>query len=521
MKNKLLISFFSTLLFITAIYSQKNAIYENLPTGKYAVGFKIVTITDDSRVISPEYNYLGEKNEGDPHRKITLHIWYPAKPNTGKRTLTYEEYGYNHLLTSTDEVITSEIKNRELRNRRASVEGWFGKTTDNDWKKLIEQPMLAQFGATPVGEKFPLLIGMLRPLSTSVTNELLASNGYVIAMVAQRDAGLIAETNLTALNDLRDMQLAISHLVRNENIDANKIGTFGFSGSGFMQVLLAMNDYRIKALADIESGLYMEGLFQALSSSDYYIPSKLRAPFLHIFSRDLSKQEKYIAEFENKTKFAKRYRLIINQPGLHHWDFAAEGYTSCIFLQNRGTEQNNIKKSFEIASTYLLHFFNTELKSDVQAQAFLSHKPALAQTPASLWDITILNPLKPAPNIAELEYIIKVKGIQQAMEIANATIQQDSSTNLSQGFLVNNLGYKFLNDHKYTEAIEIFKFNALLHSDDANLMDSLAEAYEAVGDTENKKKIAQQVLDLLDKKANLTDGEKALKEQNEKRSKLP
>ena len=46
-------------------------------------------------------------------------------------------------------------------------------------------PMLAQADAEPEKEKFPLLIGMLRPLSTSVTNEMLASNGYVVAMTIE------------------------------------------------------------------------------------------------------------------------------------------------------------------------------------------------------------------------------------------------------------------------------------------------------------------------------------------------
>ena len=133
--------------------------------------------------------------------------------------------------------------------------------------------------------------------------------------------------------------LSLAFLDKNSGIDNDNIGTFGFSGSGFSQVLFAMNDYRIKAVADIESGIYMDNLFQNFSASNYYIPSKLRIPFLHIFSRDLSKQEKFIDEFETKTKFAKRYRLLLNQPALHHWDFAAEGYTASIFLNNRGDQK--------------------------------------------------------------------------------------------------------------------------------------------------------------------------------------
>ena len=165
----------------------------------------------------------------------------------------------------------------------------------------------------PVKGSFPLLIGVLRQLSTSIINETLASNGYVIAMIKNESNSSFAESALTTVPD---MQFVISYSGKTIGINTDNVGTFGFSGSGFTQVYLAMNDYRIKALADIESGIYMNELYQAFSASNYYAPSKLKIPFLHIFSRDLSKQEKFISDFESKTKFSRRYRLILNQPAL-------------------------------------------------------------------------------------------------------------------------------------------------------------------------------------------------------------
>ena len=336
-KIKILLHLVSTIFYSTPGFMQANPVYENLPIGKYDVGFRIVTISDDSRVTAAEYDYLGEKIEGDRTKKITIHIWYPANANSGKRKLTYGEYCYNHMLSTTNDILSSAKIGSELNNRKASIRDWFGAPADESWQKLIETEVLAQAEATPIAQKFPLLIGMLRPLSTSITNEMLASNGYVVAMVKQSGMYL-APLSITV--DIPDMQQAIAYLIRTGTIDDGKIGTFGFSGSGFSQVLLAMYDYRIKAVADIESGLYMEGLYQQFSASDYYTPSRLQVPFLHIFSRDLSSQEKYIADFEKKTKFSERYHLLLNQKGLHHWDFASEGYTSCVILQHRGL--NNV-----------------------------------------------------------------------------------------------------------------------------------------------------------------------------------
>ena len=500
------------ILVYTFLNGQQNPIYHDLPVGKYAVGFKIFTLTDDTRIAKPEYNYLGEKTEGDRRKKITVHLWYPANP--GKKNLRYEDYCYNNLLKATNEIIVADQRDQQVKGKRRSVEGWFGKTTDDAWKKLIETPMMAQADAEPLKEKFPLLVGMLRPLSTSIINEMLASNGYVIAMIQQDNFSSFA---LATIDAIPDMRFVISYLEKNANIDHDKIGTFGFSGSGFSQVLFAMNDYQVRAVADIESGIYMDNLFQNFSNSNYYTPSKLRVPFLHIFSRDLSKQEKFIDEFENKTKFAKRYRLLLNQPALHHWDFASEGYTAAVFLNNRGDQAQNIRQSFEITSYYLLNFFNAELKNDKQSLAFLSARPVMGQRASALWDITLLNAAKPAPDRTEFEYIVRTKGIEQAIAIAKNTLEEDTLSNIMQWFNLNSLGYTFLNERKYKEAIEIFKLNTELHPVDPNLFDSLAEGYETSGDKENAKKISGTVMELLGKSSNLTDAEKGLKQNAEKR----
>lgn len=507
----------ATILFlflVTGVSAHRNPLYENLPVGKYAVGFKIITLTDDTRVSKPEHNYLGEKNEGDRSRKITIHLWYPALNNSAKPKLSFEDYCYNDLLTSIDKYISVADRTAQVNRRRGAIEGWFGKTTDDLWKKLLATSMLATAEAAPLKEKFPLLIGMLRPLSTSVTNELMASNGYVVAMVFSTAFESFA---IAALSQVPDMQFVINYLKKEGAADINKLGVFGFSGSGFVPVLFSNFDHRVKALADIESGIYMEGLFQGLAASNYYDPSKLRIPFLHIFSRDLSKQEKYIEEFEKKARFSKRYRLLLNQPALHHWDFATEGYTAALMLNNRGAEQVNIRQSFEISSVYLLNFFNAELRGDPRAMSFVNSKPALPEIRAALWDITTLDPIKAAPTKDELEHIIRTRGIREALAIVRNTLKNDSSSNIIQGFAMNDLGYTFLREHKFQDAIEVFKLNTEMHPDDANFFDSLAEGYELSGDKENMKKVSANVMDMLSKKATLTNDEKTLQEVAGKR----
>ena len=495
------------------IHSQQNSIFEHLPVGKFAVGLRIITLADDSRVDKPAINYLGEKNQGDLRRHITIHLWYPCVPSNANYQLKYGDYCYNDQLKSSSDSLSTELRNNRLESARRSVENWFGKTSDNNWENLINAHMLAQSGATAIKGPWPLLIGILRPLSTAITNEILASNGFVVAMISSGINGSFAEA---ALFNIQDMRFAIASLQKEGMINED-IGAFGFSGSGFSQVLFAMSDFRVKALADIESGIYMDELFQALALSNYYNPAKLRVPFLHIFSLDLSKQEKYFSEFESKSIFSSRYRLLLNQPKLHHWDFASEGFTASIFLDNRGSEKNNIRLSFEIACTYLLVFFEAILKRDERAVQFLGDKSVFKNLPSTLWDISYYPGMRPPPDRDELEHNIRVKGIDTALGIVNQTIRRDSSDNLWQWYVLNSLGYNFLNEGNYSAAIGIFRLNTELHPDDANLFDSLGEAYERSGDKENMKKMAANVINLLARKPSLNNNEKNLQHNAEKR----
>jgi hypothetical protein len=500
----------SILLFSAAAATElrgQSPLFDHLPVGPLPVGFKIMTLTDSSRVAKPEFDYFGNKVEGSRLKKVTVHIWYPGSgPSASK--LTYADYCYNQLLTSSDEKLANADKEAQQVARRRSVEGWFGKASDANWQRLMQTEMLASTALPPMKGRFPLLIGMLRPLSTSLTNEVLASNGYMVAMVKSDNTGSFAEA---ALTDIPDMQFALGKLQQLDYIDKDKVGVFGFSGSGFIPVLFSMFDLRVQALADLESGLYMDNLFQALSASNFYKPSRLRVPFLHIFSTDLSKQEKFLSELESKTKFSRRYRLLLNQPALHHWDFASEGYSASKVLGVRGAASSGIEKSFEVANTYLLRFFDAELKKDQDAVRFFASRPVLPGKEASLWDMTTLQPVQPPPSPEEFEQLIRRKGIDDALRVVRTTLPNDSTSRLYQGFVLNNLGYTFLNEKKFHEAVGIFVLNTELHPEEANFFDSLSEAYEATGDTANMKKAATTVLRVLQSKTSLTNAENSLK----------
>jgi len=136
-----------------------------------------------------------------------------------------------------------------------------------------------------------------------------------------------------------------------------------------------------------------------------------------------------------------------------------------------------------------------------------------------LWSFSDLPAFKAAPDREAFEYIIRTKGIDEAVSVVKNTIKEDSTTDIMKWFMLNSLGYNFLGEQKYKEAVGVFKLNTELHPDDPNLFDSLAEGYEQSGDNENMKKTSAIVMDILNKKTTLTDAEKGLKSNAERRLK--
>lgn len=78
---------------------------------------------------------------------------------------------------------------------------------------------------------------------------------------------------------------------------------------------------------------------------------------------------------------------------------------------------------------------------------------------------------------------LKDKAYKKAYEGFLAIKQQDSTSNLVSEWTFNRIGYNFLRDNNYEDAIEVFKMNVGLFPNSDNVYDSLAEAYVRSGDS--------------------------------------
>ena len=424
-------------------------------------------------------------------RPLVAHVWYPAATSS-ERVMTFGEATLAHLEGRPQ----AELRQREDATRRFFTQ--FGGLSDDTWTRLLATPLLARRNAPPAAGRFPLLIGTLRPLSTTVTNEYLASHGYVVAMI-HGDPPTINDAGAALEVGYRDMEFAIPEVRKLPFVDGRALAALGFSGSGFSQILLAMRHPQVQAVCDLESAIFDERILWPLHRGYGYDLSALRVPFLHTYSVPLSKLENRIADFE-QMRYSTRYRYLVDAPGIHHWDFATEGMAASV-VGVRGENGPRLKQVFETTNRYVLAFFDAYLRKDAAALAFLRRDPAANGAPAGLASIRELPGIEPAPTIEAFERMLLERGAA-AMAEFEAAKQRDPGAPVFVEAQLNRLGYRLLNQGKKpAEAVLVFRKAVEYYSASPNAYDSLSEGLEAAGLNEEAVQIAHQGLAVLEKAA--------------------
>jgi hypothetical protein len=412
----------------------------SLVPGRHAVGFMKRELRDSTRFALPKTDSTGRVETRDRSRPLSVHIWYPAAPSPAA-AMTFADYMSSHFA---DTVGQAARRENEANVRRFLAE--FGPVSDSAWAALRRTPLLARRNAAPATGRFPLVVGSLRRLSTTVTNEYLASHGYVVAMVIGEEPDL-PDAGAGLEIALRDMELTVPTMRKLPFVDPVRLAALGFSGNGFSQILFAMRHPDVDAVSDLESALFDDRVFWPLSRGWGYDVAALRVPFLHTYSVPLSKRENRFADFENM-RYSTRYHYLVDAPGIHHWDFATEGMAASTVLGNRGANGGRLRQAFETTNRYLLAFFNAYVKKDSAELAFLRRDPAANGAPAGLATIREILAVKPAPSVQAFELLIAERGLDSAMKIFNEARVRNPKAQLFEEAQLNRVGYRPLRTNR-------------------------------------------------------------------------
>lgn len=158
---------------------------QTLSAGPHAVGFRVVTLTDEARGY---WSRDAQANPGDTHRPLLIQLWYPARPSTG-RAMRYAEYFTEYLpLRARAHGTPGDTGRAALRTHLRPLRPHLGpeEPTDSAMTRVLATPASVRRDATPVDGPFPVVLtmGVDPALEQSARYEYLASHGYVVAGLA-------------------------------------------------------------------------------------------------------------------------------------------------------------------------------------------------------------------------------------------------------------------------------------------------------------------------------------------------
>jgi hypothetical protein len=343
---------FTAVLFILTLECSAQ-LSQPLETGKYLVGFKVLRITN-----------LNSKEFGDSIH-LVLNLWYPAEKKSAAE-IRLLDYAHLHLSTLPDTEYRTAIE-REKQDVRSFISKNFGTFSETDWKRVEQQRAHSTLEAPYFSSKFPLILGRLRAFSTTYTNEYLASHGYVVCMLNGVED--FPPDNRPAYHGQVTKEIDLYHYVNKFLTDSLKItngvsGLMGFSGGGFSQFIAPMNSNAFRAVALLESGIFLDGdLFEIVSTHPYYHPKEFNTPLLFLYNKNRFEKNVSSQRFYDLNT-PEKYLILFNDSTQHHWDFATEGTIASLFLNIR-TEKvsTNQINAFKELNGIILKFFNQYLKA--------------------------------------------------------------------------------------------------------------------------------------------------------------
>ena len=324
------------LAFILSANPVLSQLHGTLKPGSHKVGFKIINDKDQ---------------QGKP---LKISIWYPAS-QIGSAMKLSDYVDIPSLGGSQDKnVLRSDLK------KVLELPFVFGITTipQKDYDNALTTPMFATLDAAVTNGKWPLIISDAEPSLLAVTNEYLASHGFVVAVPAMQYPAPSGDNTLYQ-GPTDGLEQTMNFMLKQSYIDPKRVSALGFGGGALAAFYLGMKSKDIKSLVNIEGGLFMPESKTTLSTD--YAPGKFLVPLLHVVNPYITSKEN-AAEF-NAVKSPK-YRLM-EKVRLRHHDFTIYGRIVNGSLKLRGADGEKATQAYTDLHEHILYFFeNLNLNSE-------------------------------------------------------------------------------------------------------------------------------------------------------------
>jgi tetratricopeptide (TPR) repeat protein len=466
------------------VMAQPPAFPGGLDVGPHAVGFRLITVEDGTRLTGGRA--APADRAANRARTVRLHVWYPAASGAGGR-LTVADY--------------LSLAGPAAATHRTDLPRTLGLTlTDPEWRTYTAFPLTATRDAAAAAGPFPLIVGMLRPVSSVVAGEHLASHGYVVGFVErQPQETILAEgrrrEGLVMMEQVRDLEVAISRLRQEPIVDGRRLGAQGFSGDGLAQLVLAMRHPDVDAVALLESIWRAPDNTTSYQEVPAYDPLALRPALFYAYSLNLGRDtNEHIADLQGM-RYAPRSLLYLGEPRMAHGDFVTEGMVLASTLERRAPARAALARASQAVYGYQRTFFDAYVKGEADALARVAKPPAVPRG-GSMIELVHTPATVPALSRSELQAGM-ASDPATALTRARADLARDPKAPVFEEAWLNQTGYGFLQRNQQAAAVAVLTLASEAYPQSANTLDSLSEVLEAAGRPAEALAAAERALELL------------------------
>ena len=473
--------------------AQHAPLWNGLVPGPYKVGFKAQWEIDYTRTWGQSDLVKATYSKKPFGRPVRLTIWYPAQILTSSRQNKFRDYLFINTADPTTKLAQSIVEKADIGTQNKGLHGLFS-GDEQAYNKLLNI-VVPSYKDAPVikNRRFPLIIYSLGQNDYTQENtilfEFLASHGYIVVTVPHlgmnpRKNYLLIDDVLSFDTQVRDLEFALTEMMKYPNVDASNIGAMGMSMGSVYTLLLAGRNNNIKALVGFDGSVMggLESFAYKYQGLPYYDSCNLKVPVLQIFRED-----HHELSVISSLKYSDRYLLEIKS--LTHADFTASPLytlsTSRILPDTFGLA----RRSPEYAATeykkicgYARLFFDVNLKNDKTGGDELTRWKD--NTKFDNIASTFIAGIQ-SPNEEEFAKMVSMKGLIPAIEnLKLLQIKYSKITWLRQKKL-NRIGYEYVYKNDIDAALELFKFNVAAFPNSSGVYSSLADAYEMKGNIES------------------------------------
>lgn len=461
-----------------SLRSQTPLLWGDLTAGRFAVGFRSVSVRDDSRVFRPEKRADGSPVPGDRSRPVQISYWYPSlAPKRGGRM----NFGAYVALIAREENSGNPKGSEESVGKKLfelSLERWLGEPpSDPHTVELMKTETAAAMDATPAQGTYPLVLLAQGSSQSAVTHailcEYLASHGFIVVTVPSigpMSREMPSEAR-GAEAQARDLEFALSKLRAMHVAARVGPGVIGFSFGGFAALIESMRNPDVRVCISLDSNLGFQGAAGFLATCPDYAAARMRVPFLHFSQSDYPGLDEKLID-------SLRYsdRTIIRVKGLTHFDFSSLGMISTMIPGLVKTTRPGQREGYESVCRYVLAFLEKHMENSATAgedfppgqRGLLTIRHEGAEPAAPLYE--------------EFVDYIRMKGVGGARKLYESVKRSSPRDTLCAEGTLNRMGYELLYAYRLKkEAIEVFRWNVEAYPGSFNVYDSLGEAYLADG----------------------------------------